>query len=381
MRHGWIRGLLRAGLVLGLAGPAWAASPIQVTDVAGRTVTVPQPVERFIVSEGRYIPLLAMLRPDQPVAGLVGTMSGLGATYPDLEAQLFERFPAARDIPRFGHRSADTVSVEKIIDLAPQVAIFGLDDHGPGATNAGIVEHLEAAGIKVVFIDFRLDPLNHTLPSIELVGRVLGETQRAGDYAALYREHLAAVKKRVASVSMRPRVFLQVHPGRFECCWGMAEGMLGPFVPLAGGDNIASAVAPGPTAQHSPEFLITENPDVWIGTASGQVSEYRAGKSPVALGTGMTPDMAVDSLARYLDQPAFRALDAVRQGRAHSIWHNFYNSPFNIVALEAFAKWIHPGHFENLDPTRTLQQIYDTYLPFELNGTYFSTIPPTSNDE
>lgn len=368
----WIAAaLLLAALT---AAPA-RTEPIVVTDLAGREVSLERPVERFVLGEGRYVPLLALLRPEAPVAGLVGMMSPLGWTEPGLEAQLFRDFPAARDIPLFGSRSADSVSVEKIIDLAPQLAVFGLSDHGPGAEAAELIAQLEAAGVAVVFIDFRLDPLNNTLPSIELLGRLFGAQARAESYMDFYRERLQAVIRRAATVSRRPDVFLQVHPGRFECCWGMADGMLGPFIGLVGGDNIADAVAPGPTAQHTAEFLLTANPEVWIGTASGTAEEYAAGGAPVALGAGMDASAAAYSLARYLAAPEFQPLDAVRSGRAHAIWHNFYNSPFNIVAVEAFARWIHPELFADLDPQATLQEIYDRFLPFELEGVYVSSLP------
>ncbi len=371
----------RIGLVLAMLGLALAANLSQaraetfsLTDLAGREVKLKLPITRFVMSEGRYIPLLALLRPEDPTAGLVGTMSGLGDTDPALELQLFNGFPAARDIPRFGNQSADSVSVEKIIDLAPQLAIFGLSDHGPSSRAGELIDQLSAAGVAVVFIDFRLDPLKNTLPSIELLGRIFGEEARASDYSEFYRARMERVRQRAANASKKPSVFLQVHPGRFECCWGMAEGMLGPFVELAGGTNIADAVAPGPTAQHTAEFLLTENPDVWIGTASGTSEEYLANSSPVALGARMSQEMAAESLKRYLSAPEFQALDAVRNGRAHSIWHNFYNSPFNIVALEAFAKWIHPELFHDIDPHATLQTIFERFTPFQLEGTYSASV-------
>ncbi|MDF1790782.1 MAG: ABC transporter substrate-binding protein [Thalassobaculaceae bacterium] len=364
--------VLVAALCL-LAVPA-EAEPIEVTDIVGRTVTIDRPVERFTISEGRYIPLLALLRPDDPVRGLVGMMTTLGWTQPGLEKQLYERFAEARDIPLFGHKSADSVSVERIIDLAPQVAIFGLADHGPGAESAELIGQLEAAGIAVLFIDFRLDPLNNTIPSIELIGRVLGVEDRAGAYTAFYRERRQAVLDRVASVTARPTVFMQVHPGRTECCWGMADGMLGPFVEQAGGINIADGTAPGPTTQHTAEFLIVEDPDIWIGTASGTAGEYARGDLPVALGPGMTRQTSQDSLRRYLAAPEFAHLSAVTTGRAHVFWHNFYNSPFNIVVLEALAKWFHPDRMPDTDPQRTLERIFADFLPFELDGTYFATV-------
>lgn len=351
-----------------------AAEPVRITDVAGRTVTVESPVSKFVISEGRYIPLLALLRPKAPVDGVVGMMTRLGQTQPALERQLYAKFPQAKAIPLFGTASADSVSVEKIIDLAPEVAIFGLGDHGPGARNAELLSQLEAAGIAVVFIDFRLDPLNNTLPSIRILGDLLGVTARAERYADFHRARMAEIQRRVAGVERRPRVFVQVHPGRRECCWGMADGMLGPYVGYVGGINIADEVAAGPTAQHTAEFLLTENPDVWIGTASGTVEEYKAGGLPVAVGAGMSDKTARDSLARYLGIPELRALDAIRSGRAHAIWHNFYNSPFNIVVLEAFARWIHPDLFSDMDPQHTLEYIFDTFLPFDVDGPYFATL-------
>ncbi|WP_281685854.1 ABC transporter substrate-binding protein [Thalassobaculum salexigens] len=355
-----------------LAAPAMAET-VEVTDIVGRTVSIERPVERFVISEGRYIPLLALLRPEAPVAGVVGMMTTLGWTQPGLEAQLYARFPKARDIPLFGHRSADSVSVERIIDLKPEVAIFGIGDHGPGAENAELIAQLEAAGIAVLFIDFRMDPLNNTIPSVALIGRVLGAEDRAAAYSDFYRERRRAVLDRVAAATTRPTVFMQVHPGRRECCWGMADGMLGPFVAQAGGINIADAAAPGPTTQHTAEFLIVEDPDVWIGTASGTADENARGDPPVALGPGMSPDAARDSLRRYLAAPEFAPLTAVRTGRAHVFWHNFYNSPFNVVVLEALAGWLHPDLFADTDPQQTLERIFKDFLPFELDGTYFAT--------
>ena len=371
MRHSWLRSIA-ASLCL-MATPL-QAEPIVVTDIVGREVSVDRPVERFVVSEGRYIPLLALLRPDNPVEGLVGMMTTLGWTQPGLEKQLYARFPEARDIPLFGHRSADSVSVERIIDLDPQVAVFGLGDHGPGAESAELIAQLEAAGIAVVFIDFRLDPLNNTIPSVELIGRILGEEARAAEYVDFYRARRDAVAARVAEVTHRPTVFMQVHPGRRDCCWGMADGMLGPFVEQAGGINIADRAAPGPTTQHTAEFLIVEDPDVWIGTASGTVEEYERGDLPVAVGPGMTADTAADSLNRYLSAPEFAHLSAVRNGRAHVFWHNFYNSPFNVVVLEALAGWIHPDRFRDTDPQATLEHIVATFLPFVADGTYFASV-------
>lgn len=364
---------LPLAFLLFMASPAGAATTL--TDLTGKEITLPEKVDRFVISEGRYITALSILRPENPVEGLVGMMSPVSWTNPELEQQLFDKFPESKEIALFGGRDESSVSVEKIIDLQPQVAIFGIQDHGPGAKNSELIAQLHAAGTQVVFIDFRMDPLQNTEKSVEILGTVLSARKNADRYLEFYRNRKSAIAKRVKQLEgERPSVFLQAHVGRMDCCRGMADGMLGPFVEFAGGHNIADAVAPGPTSLHTAEFLLYENPDVWIATASGTPEEYRDGKSPVALGPGMDNKTALDSLKKGLDSPEFAALGAVQSGRAHAVWHNFYNSPLNIVALEAFARWIHPGIFTDLDPDKTMEEIWDEFVPFELRGVYTSSL-------
>jgi iron complex transport system substrate-binding protein len=352
------------------------AAPIQVTDIVGRSITLMQPAQRFVISEGRYVLTLGILRPDNPVKGLVGMMQPISWTYPELQKQVYARHPEARDIALFGRQDASSVSVEQIIDLKPQVAIFGVQDHGPGSKNAELLAQLEKANIKVVFIDFRMQPLQNTVPSIRILGNVLGASEKAERFIADYEKRARHIEKVLQKKRVKPRVFLQAHPGRFHCCVAMADGMLGPFVERAGGLNIADAVAPGPTSQHTVEFLLVQNPDVWIGTASGTLADFQTDKNILALGPEIDQAKAEKSLRRYLIEPEFQALDAVRNGRAHAIWHDFYNSPLNIVVLEAFAKWIHPDLFVDSDPEKIMLEIYQQYLPFTWSGTATATMNP-----
>lgn len=342
----------------------------QLLDIANRPISIDKTVERFVISEGRYITTLALLNPDNPVKGLVGMISPVGYTNPQLESELFERFPQAKNVELFGSRDENSVSVEKIIELNPQIAIFGIQDHGPGAKNRELIEQLSAAGIEVVFIDFRLDPLKNTERSIELLGKVLDAEENAKRYLDYYRDKRDKIVSKALKVAEKPSVFLQAHAGRMACCRAMADGMLGPFVELVGGRNIADAVAPGPTSLHTAEFLLVENPDVWIGTASGTVGEFNAGKNVVSMGPGMSKESAQSSLNRFLEKPEYAALIATQTGRAHALWHDFYNSPLNIVAIEAFAKWVHPDLFADVDPNRTVEEIFSKFLPFSFNGTY-----------
>jgi len=356
-----------------------AAKQLIIKDVLGRTITLDKPVSRIILSEGRYLTTLALLDKENPVKRVVGMLNPLRDTNPVLEKKLKEKFSSYEKIKYFGLQNADSISTEQIITLHPDLAIFGVKDHGPGSKNKELINQLQKAGIKIIFIDFRMNPFKNTVPSIQALGKALGKEDNANKYIEFYQQRIQKIKYRLSDYKgKKPTVFLQAHIGRFDCCVGMASGMLGPFIGLVGGKNISTPIAPGPTGRHSVEFLLTKNPDVWIGTVSGTKEEFLNGKAIPVLGPTSNKDLAQKSLKRALSSPAMQSLKAVQTGRAHGIWHNFYNSPFNIVAIESFAKWVNPELFKDLTPEKTMSEIYDKFLIFKLDGIYLTTLETQS---
>lgn len=346
-----------------------SAKPVTVRDITGRTVTLEKPAERIIIGEGRYLAWLGIFERENPVKRVVGMLNDL--YHSPFRTALEQKFPEFKNIQHYGQQSADSVSAEKMLSLKPDLAIFGLHDHGPGARNRELIELLEKAGVKIVFIDFRMNPLKNTLPSLRMLAKVLGREAEGQAYIDYYQSKLDLISARLKTYKgKRPTAFLQAHPGRFQCCVGMADGMLGPYLEFVGAENISSKIAPGPTAVHTMEFLLSRNPDIWIGTASGTLAEYRNGKSTIFLGPEVTEKQAIGSLKRATGSEAMQNLKAVKSGRAHGIWHSFYNSPFNIVAVAAFARWVHPNLFNDLSPESVMDEIYDKFLPLKINGIY-----------
>ncbi|MEM7426734.1 MAG: ABC transporter substrate-binding protein [Pseudomonadota bacterium] len=360
-------GLCLALLVFALPAPAEA---LEITDLAGRKVMLEKPAQTVVLGDGRVIPAIALLDRDDPTARITALISNLNWTDPRLLAELRDKFSSARSMQVFSG-SADTVSVEKIITLAPDAAIFGVHDHGPGTRSHELIAQLEASGTAVVFIDFRMDPLKNTVPSIRVLGQLLGREKEAEEFIEFYSSRKQRVERRISKlIAKRPSVFLQVHAGRRQCCSGMAHGMLGPFVTFAGGHNISADVTPAMVGLHTLEFLVTANPDIWIGTASGEKYEVEQGTPVITLGSGVDAAFGRKTLQMALKSDELTVLKAYQQGRAHAIWHNFYNSPLNIFVLEQFAKWFHPQLFEDVDPHGTLTEIDRRFLPLDLNGRY-----------
>lgn len=61
---------------------AHAGETVTLTDVAGREVTLEVPVKHMILGEGRFLPSIGILDPENPVrwiAGMMGEFKALGS--------------------------------------------------------------------------------------------------------------------------------------------------------------------------------------------------------------------------------------------------------------------------------------------------------------
>jgi iron complex transport system substrate-binding protein len=364
-----------AGLLVTLAAGMAHAAGVEVTDLAGRKVTVPEKVERIILGEGRFLPTLAILDRQDPTARIVGMMGEFERLDPASYKRFADRFPKLAKIPRIGRANEDSFSIEQAIAQKPDVAIFGIEGHGPASTSKEVIDRLQAAGVAIVFIDFRRDPLGNTVKSMQVLGRVLGREKEASEFLAFYDEQMRRVTDRLAKVKTRPTVFLESRVGLNDaCCETMAHGMMAGFLDRAGGDNVAKKIVPGEVGTLNIEYLLTSQPQFYLGTAVGAVDTVSKMPNRIVLGAGVTPEVARASLQRATARTGISSLSAVREGRAFAIWHHFYNSPFNVVAVQAIAKYLHPQEFADVDPTATFRTMYDRFQPFPLDGTYWISL-------
>ena len=361
-----------AGLIAlwGLALPALA-----LQDIAGRDLTPPAKIERIVLGEGRLLPVLALLEGDAVMQRLVGLPRDLPLVAPGTYAEYLKRYPALAEVPPIGQGAADTFSLEQVLALKPDLAIFSLHGHGPGSDNPRLIEQLERAGVTVVFVDFREQPLRNTPLSVELLGELLGQQERAQAFAADYRAALAAVTQRLPTNEPKPSVFLHSRAGLADaCCETMARGMLANLLDAAGGNNIASDWLPGAAGMLSIELLVTEPTQHYIASAVGSSSTVREGARYVALGPGVKDADARASLQQLVREPGMQYISAIADGEVHALWHDFYNSPFNVVAVQVMAKWLYPEQFADLQPEQTLQLLHSRYQPVPLAGVYWITL-------
>ena len=351
--------LLLLGLCLGQSAMA-----IEVTDVLGRKVEIDHSPQRIVLGEGRLFFALALLDRDNPFQRVVGWQNDMRLLDPHTYEAYAQKYPGIAKLPLIGQASEQSVSAEQILALKPDLAVFSIAGEGP-TQHSPVADLLAKAGVPVLFIDFRVHPIRNTQVSLEALGRLLDREQQAQEYLGFYDRHLKAVTDRVATLddSQRPKVFLELLAGVWQAP-GHTTGKsgLGSLVTAVGGHNIAADVVPGALGDVSVEYVLKADPDVYIATGN---------RAPgVLLGAGVPLDTARQSLEKITARPEFAPLRPIQAGQAHGLWHDFYNSPFNILAVEAMARWIHPQLFVDLDPARTLGEI-NGMLKVGLDGQYW----------
>ncbi|WP_445497448.1 ABC transporter substrate-binding protein [Photorhabdus sp. SF281] len=358
---------LLAGSAVMASFASWAET---VTDVAGRIVEVPDNINRILLGEGRLFHAVALLEGDKPLARIAGWQGDFRKLDPQSYATYKAKFPEIDKIPLIGNTSADSVSAEKVLTLNPDIAIFGLSGHGPGK-NSELVTQLEKAGIPVVFVDFRTEPLKNTLPSIRMLGKVLHREKQATEYADFYEKNVKLVTQITRKIpeEKKPTVFIDLRAGAFEDCCGTAgNGNLGNFIDLAGGKNIAKGVLPGALGNMNLEKVIAADPYIYIASGAKASDSNEPG---VKLGAQSTPELAKASLKTMTERKGISSLTAVKEGRDYAIWHNYYNSPYNVIVAQVFAKWFYPEQFADLDPQKTLNELHSKFLAIEPSGVYW----------
>ncbi len=335
-----------------------------VIDVRGRTVQVPVPAKRMLIDDGRFLVALSLIQPDPSlsVAAWPHDTARIGV---ELWGELRSGFPSLASLPVIPS-SAAPFSVERVLSVRPDVAVFSL---GRGPTDAELGQ-LQRAGVPVVFIDFFQKPLTNMEPSLQLLGTLTGSALKARAFIDFRRSHLDYIREVLAanrSVS-RPKVLLEAHAGSSpECCFAPGRGNIGDYLSLAGGINIGAAVIPGASGRLHPEYIIAQNPEVYVATGG----PHLAAVGGVVVGPEFTPNETRAALRRMISRPGFERLRAVRNNRVHALSHQLLNSPLDILAVEALAVWLHPELFADLDPVETLKELNERFLAIPLSGPWW----------
>lgn len=364
-----------AAFSLALFSGAAFAETVTVKDITGREVQVNVPVERVILGEGRQIYFTAALDTDAPFRRVVGWRDDFKKADLDGYNIYLEKFPEMARIPTFGGMKDGTFDIEQAVTLKPDVIIMNTEAKS-ATEESGYIEKLAKVGIPLVYIDFREKPMQNTDESMRIIGKLFGKEARAEEFVTFRDEQLARVTDVLAKAGEidKPVVFMERAGGYSDdCCMSFGNENFGKMVELAGGVNMAKDIIPGTFGTVNPEQIIASNPDQVIVTGSNW-ELYVPGGKWVGVGPGADAATATQKLAALMQRPAFTGVKAVEEGNVHAIWHQFYNSPYQFVAVQQIAKWLHPELFKDLDPDATFKELHDRFLPVAYHPGYFASL-------
>lgn len=349
-------GLVLLALVTSVA-PALAQSTL--TDIRGRRVTIPAGPQRLLIDDGRHLIALSIIHPD-PVSVLTAWPRDINRISQPVYDSFRAKFPRIEQLTQVAS-SAGTFSLEQAIAARPTVAIFSL---GQGPTDAQIAQ-LDAAKIAVVFIDFFNQPFEHLERSLTILGQVTGREAQATAFLDWRRARMSRITDALkARPGATPKVFLEAHAGLTACCNSPGKGNIGDYIAFTGGHNIGADVLPGATGRLNVEYVVAQDPAVYILTGGPHLE--RAGGYVV--GPGYTETRSRQSLQAMTSRTGLSLLTAVKAGRVYGLSHQLLNSPLDILAVESLARWIHPQLFAALDPAATLRELNTRFLAVPIEG-------------
>ena len=365
--------VLAMGLLVSTVWPAFAEK-VTVKDVTGRDVEVNVPVKHVILGEGRQIYFLAALDKNNPFEHVVGWRDDLPKADPETYEAYLAKYPDIAKLPKFGGMKDGTFDIEQAVALKPDVILMNIDAK-TATEEAGYIEKLGKVGIPLVYVDFREKPMENTEPSMRLMGKLMGKEAVAEDFIKFRSDSI----KRVTDVlekenPKKPVVFVERAGGYSDdCCMSFGNENFGKMVEIAGGINMAKGIIPGTFGTVNPEQIIASNPDQIIITG-GKWDAYVPGGNWVGVGYGADLKEARRKLEALTKRPGFTGVKAVENGNVHAIWHQFYNNPYQFVAIQEITKWLHPDLFKDLDPEATFKQLHERFLPLEYKPGYFVSL-------
>ncbi|MEY1579431.1 ABC transporter substrate-binding protein [Providencia manganoxydans] len=357
-----------------LFSTATSAKPIVVTDILNRRVTVNVPVNKVILGEGRMLYLVAMLDKENPAKRIVAMGNDLQTSDPATWHQYSQHFPQLKNIPTFSGTEKRSLNIEHALALQPDVIIMNIEAK-TAIEEQGHDKALQKAGIPIIYVDFRYNPSNNTPLTMRLFGALWGEEKIAEQFIEFREQQLKRVSDVLAkNTPKKPRVFIERIGGYTdECCLTFGDGNFGLFVSLAGGNNIGAKNAPNTFYMMNPEQVLVADPDKIVIT-SANFSKFMPEGDWIGLGPNEDLNAAKIKLEKYLKKPAYTGSNAVKNQQFYAIWHQFYNSPYDFIAIQQLAHWIHPELFADLNADDTFKIFYEKFLSIPYEPGYFVSL-------
>ncbi len=346
--------------VLLFTASASALASRTIVDQLGRSVTIPDHVDRVVVLQHQTLDLLMQLGAKDQIVGVLSSWKQ------NLGADVVRLYPALPSLPMPGDLTQ--VNLESLLNLQPQVVFVA--NYAPQA----MIQQMTDAGIPVVAISLRKDiqsqanKMNASMVNeeqtyneglkegIRLIGHIVNHDQQAEDLIQATFRNRAQVAQRLNAIpdEQRIRVYM-ANPNLTTYGSGKYTGLM---MQHAGAKNVAASTIQG-YQQVSIEHVMMWNPDVIFVQ-----SRY--------------PDV-VDEINH---DPRWQLIEAVKQHRVYLMpeyakaWG--YPTPEAMALGEMWmAKKLYPAQFKDIDMSAMANDYYLRFYHVPFDHAAFDLAPRT----
>ncbi len=204
-----------------------------------------------------------------------------------------------------------------------------------------IIDQIEDRGIPVFIIEYP-KTVSEVIEMIKTVGLIVGKEEKAEEISDFIMEYADSVKNRTEGLEQKPFVYFEFSkPG----ATGSSPTITSQLITLAGGINIAE----NETSQYvtlNSEYIIDKNPDIII--------KFYYGTEPNEEEMNTVKDEIVS-------RAGWNEINAVKNDKVYVI--DYAESSINprlVIGLIRYAKWIHPGLFEDLNVEEVSEYIHNS---------------------
>ncbi len=330
--------ILLAGLLVSLTIQAR-----EITDMAGRKVSLPDKIERVFGSAPPLNVLLHAVAPE--------TMIGLSFPVTDEAKPFFP--PRLQGLPVVGgiFGMGQQMNAETVLGMKPDIALAW---KSPFIDQGKIESAFAKIGVPLVFI--QLDTLSDWPAALRFTGQLLGHEKSAEAQARYIEQTLNKVAKVVATVpeAKRPRVYYAEGPD------GLATDCHRSFhteaIELAGGYNVYRCEPKDHMGMErvSLEQVLAFAPDVIVTQEKAWAAGVR-------------------------NDPRWQGIPAVKAGRIHVVprWpHNWVDRPpsmMRVLGVQWLASLFYPKAYR-LDLRRETREFYQLFLGVSLTDAQLDSL-------
>ncbi|HOB29523.1 MAG TPA: ABC transporter substrate-binding protein [Bacillota bacterium] len=320
---------------------------VTVTDSLGRSVELPQPLEKVVVLNRNVAEAMRVLKIQDKVIGVSDSVQGhpyLGLQDKDLVGKYSEP------------------SLEKIVELNPQVVIT----YGSLTAGAELAEKLEPAGIKVVLLDlFEQETYDNDL---EILGKMFGKEKEASAFLKWKAEKIAILDRvKDLKPEQRVSVFTMTSSNFEKKKWSTRAKGTAPHqaIEMAGGINVARELSDNPEV--SPEWILQQNPAALVfAEYSEDVIGFEVGNL----------ENAEKFKEKVKNDKVFSKTDAVKKDQIYIMASDIFGGNKSYLGAPYLAKWFYPDQFKDIDPDEFLKEYFEKWLEVPFQGKW--VYPPSS---